>query len=383
MKKQLLTLAVAAGLLATTGAAQAELKVKWFGFAQATFETRDDKEPNDSINFGADRVRIGFKMKDGNTFGKLQVDFNKNDSGTKEGALTEIIKDIEVGYKWNNAAKIKIGQYKTPLGMDFNLSGKKLDLTKRGMEKKLVLERTLGVMLSGRKIGGGFGYDLFFGNPAGRGAASVTKGGLNVQDSQPPSAANPNKFRKNLVANGASSGSENTIVGRVMYDMGKMMHMELAYGVEEGAGNIGVSDSLGVVTTANVDDYEVIDFGFSFKSGPMVVKFEWIDGSSVQGIDGDDESVYFLHYGHMVTKKIELVARYYNADQSSNAFADRDLQNTYLGANFFLGSNKTNGRLQVNYVVVGGDDIDSTNTYSGAAKGYTDNALLGQYQMSF
>ena len=59
------------------------------------------------------------------------------------------------------------------------------------------------------------------------------------------------------------------------------------------------------------------------------------------------------------------------------------LQNTYVGANFFLGSNKTNGRVQVNYVIVGGDDIDSTTPYNGVATGFSDNALLTQYQMSF
>jgi len=389
MKKQLLTLAVAAGLLATAGTAQAELKVKWFGFAQVTGEMLDQgqsKKPTpansgdtDGIDFGADRVRIGFKIKDGNVFGKLQVDFNKNGKGSPEGTLDEIIKDVEVGYKWSNAFKIKMGQYKTPLGMDFNVSGKKLDLTKRGMEKKLVLERTIGLMLSGRKIGGGFGYDIFFGNPAGRGSASVTKGVYKDSGDNSTLASSDN-----------ATGSENTIVGRVMYDMGKMMHMELAIGIEDASGtNFNVNDTVLGNINVKQDDYEVIDFGFRFASGPMTVKFEWIDGENVKGISGEDETVYFLHYGHKIGKKIELVARYYNADQSSSFQADRDLQNTYFGANFFLGSNKTNGRVQVNYVLVGGDDIDAKDgtgtsmTYNGAAKGYVDNAILTQYQMSF
>ena len=238
-------------------------------------------------------------------------------------------------------------------------------------EKKLVLERTAGIMLSGRKIGGGFGYDIFYGNPAGRGSASVTK--AEYEDSG----------TGDVLATGATTGSENTTVVRVMYDMGRMMHMELAVGKEDG-GSFNVTDSVLGDITVSAEDYEVMDFGFRFKSGPMTVKFEWIDGENVKGVSGNDESVYFLHYGHMITKKIELVARYYNADQSSDSQADRDLQNTFLGANFFLGSNKTNGRLQVNYVVVGGDDIDSsTGTYNGAAKGFTDDAVLTQYQMSF
>lgn len=342
MKKQLLTLAVAAGLVAATGIAQAEIKVKWFGFGQLTTAQRDDKKPNDSFNFGADRVRIGFKIKDGPVFGKLQVDFNKTDSGAKSGTLPQIIKDIVAGYKFSGAAKISTGQFKTPLGMDFNTSGKKLDITKRGMEKKLVFERTVGLMVSGRKIGNGFGYDVFYGNPATRGSASA----------------------------GGTAGSDNTTVFRVMYDMDKMMHMELATGID---GNSG----------AGMEDYEVTDFAFRLKSGPSTVKFEWIDGSNTKGVSGNNESVWFVHYGHKLSKSTELVFRHYAAETSPAAGSGRSLANTYLGANFFLGSNKTNGRLQVNYVVVGGDDINAATPYNGVAKGYADTALLTQYQVSF
>jgi len=59
------------------------------------------------------------------------------------------------------------------------------------------------------------------------------------------------------------------------------------------------------------------------------------------------------------------------------------MTNTYLGVNFYLGSNKTNGRLQLNYVISGGDNLGSTNAYDGKAKGYTDDAFLAQYQVSF
>ncbi len=340
MKKSLISLAIAAGL-AVSAAAQAEVEVKWFGFAQITAEQLDQDKPADGVVFGADRVRIGFKLKDGPVFGKLQIDFNKTDSKPKPGTLPQIIKDVEVGYKFNDAAKVKLGQFKTPLGMDFNTSGKKLDITKRGMEKKLVFERTAGVMVSGRKIANGFGYDVFYGNPAGRGSASV----------------------------GGTPGQDNTTVVRVMYDMGKMMHVELARGVES-------------TSAVGKDDYEATDFAFRFESGASTAKFEWIDGTSVKGVAGRDESVWFAHYGHMVGKSTELVARYYSAE-SDLAGASTDRTNTYLGANFFLGSSKTNGRLQVNYVMVGGDDINSSTPYSGVAEGYSDNALLTQYQMSF
>jgi phosphate-selective porin O/P len=350
MKKRFLAAAIATGLVATTMTAQAEVKVKWFGFGQITLNSLSQDDPNDGFVFGADRVRFGFKVKDGNFFGKLQADLNRNhNSNPKNGTLPEIIKDIVVGWKFSNAAKVSLGQFKTPLGMDFNTSGKKLDITKRGMEKSLVLERTAGAMISGRKIGGGFGYDVFYGNPAGRSAAD-----------QGPI--------------GADVGSETTTVVNLRYDMGKMMHMELAYGVATGA--------------TGIEDYEVVDFGFKFKSGPSTAKFEYIDGTSVRGVKGDDETVYFIHYGHMIGKTTEVMVRYYGATASSTGAADTDLNNTYIGVNFYTGSNKTNGRIQLNYVLAGGDDQNGTTnlsgtTYGGIAGGYTDDAILTQYQVSF
>jgi len=334
MNKKIIALAVAAGL-ATPMMASAEVETKWFGFTQITAQKLDQNSTTtpakDGLAFGADRVRIGFKVKDGNVFGKLQVDFNKD--GTN--ILKEIIKDAEAGYKLGNH-QIKAGLFKTPVGMDFNTSGKKLDITKRGMEKKFVLERAAGVMFSGRKLSG-FGYDVFFGNPSSRGSGVVDD-------------------NTNLV------GAANTTAVRAMYDMGNM-HFEVSKGTSEQAGGVGTQD------------YDVTNVAFKYKSGPLNVKAEYIDGQSWRGNAGNDEEVYYLHGGYMMNKTTELVARHYAADHSGGT----NLTNTYLGVNFFLGSNKTNGRLQLNYVLAGGDKAN----YNGNGGGYTDNAILAQYQVSF
>jgi hypothetical protein len=355
MKKSIISLAVAAGLVASMPAAHAgDVKVKWFGFAQITAKQGDGLDPvaNKATDptFGADRVRFGFKIKDGNVFGKLQADLNKTDSGAKPGTLPQIIKDAVAGYKFNNAASIKTGQFKTPVGMDFNVSGKKLDIVQRGMEKSLVLERAAGAMLSGRKIANGFGYDLFYGNVAGRGKAHA----------------------------GGTVSDDHAMAARAMYDMGKMMHVELGYGVDENS-------------TAGQDDYTVIDFGFRMKMAAMTIKAEYIDGTSVKGTDGNDETVWYAHFGYMLGKSTELVVRHYQADQdrklaTGTQNSSSSMSNTYLGANFFLGSNKTNGRVQVNYVIASGDTGDSpssTNVYDGVAAGYQDDVILAQYQVSF
>ncbi len=349
MNNKLIALAIAASVtagLAAPLAASAAVENKWFGFTQITAESKSQDKPNDGFVFGADRVRIGYKLKDGNVFGKLQVDFNKATSngvsGTKvvnkNGVMPEIIKDAVVGYKFSNASKVSMGQFKTPLGMDFNTSGKKLDITKRGMEKKLVLERAEGLMLSGRGIAGGLGYDLFYGNPAGRSSAVGSHGTV---------------------------GKDHTTVARITYDMGRLMHVELATGKSSVNGGT---------------DYTVTDFAMAYRRGPTTGKFEYITGKGAKSVAAAKETVWYLHYGYRFSRKFEGVVRYYNAKNNATG---KKLTNTYIGANLFLGSNKTNGRLQLDYVLAGGDKGATINSYKGTAKGYTDNAILVQYQVSF
>jgi len=354
MNNKLIALAVSVSVtaaLATPLVASAGVQSKWFGYSQLTLESLSEKTATgsapaqDGIRFGADRVRIGYKIKDGKVFGKLQVDFNK--SGQDQGGFNEIIKDAEGGYKFSNAASVKLGQYKTPVGMDFNRSGKKLDITKRGMEKKLVLERSQGIMLSGRRIAGGVGYDLFYGNAAARSSA--------------------------VTGSSTDLGNNSSYAARVSYDMGRLMHVELSTGKSSVDGGT---------------DYKVTDFGLGYKRGPMSAQFEYITGKGAKNNAAAKEKVWFLHFGYQFSRKFEGVVRYYDAKDSDN---NLKLSNTYIGANLFLGSNKTNGRLQLNYVIAGGDGVNSTNTYGdnvsgnggGVAKGYTDDAILVQYQVSF
>ncbi len=367
MNNKLIALAVAASI-ASPMAANAAVESKWFGFTQITAESVNRAssttgEKNDNFAFGADRVRIGYKLKDGNVFGGLQADFVKTDTGANAGTLPQIIKDAFAGYKFNNAASIKLGQFKTPVGMDFNTSGKKLDITKRGLEKGLVLERAAGAMLSGRKIAGGIGYDLFYGNIAAR------SGSVLDADSG---------------GNSGTHGKDNSMAARVSYDMGKLMHAELSYGTSSTSAN-------------NASDYKVLDFAMAYKRGPITGKFEYVDGKNIKHTTNLKEKVWYLHLGYQFSKMFEGVVRHYEAKSTPASGSSTKLGNTYIGANIFLGSNKTNGRLQLNYVVVSGDDYYSANQYTGVAVGsstanggasggtgkYLDDAILVQYQVSF
>ena len=345
MNKKLLTAAIGAAIaMAPVLSAQA-VEVKWFGFIQIMGEQLDEKSPTnqDGLTFSTDRVRIGFKLKDGNVFAKLQVDFEKGDKGENPSSIPEIIKDALVGYKLNKNHSVKAGIFKTPVGMDFNTSGKKLDITKRGMEKSLVLERTTGIMLSGRKLGG-FGYDVFYGDPSSRSSAVLQTNSLR--------------------------GDATTTAFRISYDMGKSLHFEVSSGSSEQAG------------AALSEDYDVTDLAVRWKSGPWMAKFEHINGENLMGAKGTEQTVWYVHGTYKLSPKIDLVARHYDGEYETAAGVKTDLTNTFIGATFYLGSTRTNGRLQVNFVSTGGDDMGSLTPFGGLG-GYKDDAILVQYQASF
>jgi len=345
-----------------------KLKVKLFGYSQITAESGNGlghsatDEKND-LRFGADRVRLGYKLSLGKAFSKLQIDFNKTDSSSNPGQADEIIKDAVVGYKFDQAASFKIGQFKTPVGMDFNTSGAKLDVTKRGMEKKLVLERSAGAMLSGRKIGGIFGYDVGIFNPATRSAA----------------VGDPDSLKSAATEHGAP-GNDYAYALRGMVDWQKL-HVEVSYGKSgEAAGSkyaTGTRDA----------DYSVWDIGASYKWNDLTLKGEYIAGSDVKGVNGQDETVWYLHAGYRFTPMLEGVVRHYQARYEKGAVT-ADLGNTYLGLNLFLNQSSIyQARVQLNYVIASGDDGWGANSYvkqSGVVtKGYADNVILLQFQVGF
>ncbi len=365
MKKSLITLAIAAAVAAPMTVSAAE--AKFFGYSQIFAKAGKGSVGNadDSLRFGIGSIRLGYKIKQGNAWGKLQADFGKTDSSggpnCEEGvfstpsgsanALTscsastkigvpEIIKDAVVGYKFSDAANVMAGVFKTPVGMDFNISGRNLDIAQRGMEKPLVLERAAGLMISGRNISG-FGYDLGVFNPTGRSSA----------------------------VDFGTAGNATAYAGRVMYDMGKTLHIEASYGTS-------TQDS-----GSAAEDYSVFGVAGAYKMDAMTFKAEYVAGSSVLGVKDADEAVWYLHGGYAINDTIEAVVRYYSATQSRPVGNDSTLGNAYLGANIYL-AEKNNARIQLNYVLASGD-TDGADVYTGVAKGYTDDIFLAQFQVGF
>jgi len=318
-------------------------KFNFWGFAQLTAEHREDRD-NDDVTFDADRVRAGVKWSWNSVFAGLHVDLNNTGDAPNE-TLDRFIRDAFGGYKFSNAASIKVGQFKTPVGMSFNMSGKKLPLTKRPLTDRYGLDRTLGLMVSGRKIDSGFGsfgYDVGVFNPATR-AAQVSDTALD------------------------QSGDANAYAIRAMYDYRKTLHLEASYGTSEEAGG-----------AENSEDYNVYDIGAILSYGPMRFRAEFIEGENVRGVEDQDVQTYFLEGSYRINPKFELTARFEDSSADTPA-GHSDLQNIYFGVTSFLLGSETNGRVQLNYVTTSGDE----DSFPGFGGGFRGDAILAQFQVSF
>ena len=316
--------------------AQQEVTVDWLGFAQLTAERIENSQSD--FRFGTERARPRVQVNGGPFSGVVQLDFAASDlSAERPGTLANVMLDLYADYRFSDRHRVRLGQFKTPLGMDFNVPARSLDITKRGMELGLTLNRDLGLMLSGAIVGDWLSYDLGVFNPPGRSQATE------FLDSQ--------------------VGQDTASVARLRFDEGAW-HAEAAYGRAANAG--------GPVTSA----YTTTDIGLRYELQRWRVKGEWIEGRNIRGEGGRSERVYYLHGGYQLRPNLELVARHY-AGRSENGAGTTELSNTYIGFSATLADyGRMRTRLQANYVIAGGDEI----SYTGV-RGFRDNALFFQLQV--
>lgn len=324
--------ACAAGLQASAQ----ELDVDWLAYAQLTAEHTSGAS---GIDFGADRMRFAALARSDRLRGGVQLDLGVTDpSGRQPGSVLNGVLDLFVDYELAGGHRLRAGEFKTPLGMDFNISGHLLDLTKRGMDAGLVLQRNAGVMVSARDLGAGFGYDVGVFNIAGR---SLATDYLKSQE-----------------------GEDNAYAARGHFDSGPW-HTEWSFGQTEAAGGPGTAD------------YRVVDWALRYQTGGLTMKVEWIDGDNVRGDTQRNEQVYYLHGAYRLRQNLELLARHYEGRSELAASTSR-LSNTYVGFNWWpFERERMGGRLQLNYVAVGGDG----NAYTGV-RAFSDDALLVQFQFN-
>jgi hypothetical protein len=373
-----------------------DTSLKIYGFAQLEARGGDGvikDEDNAVSKFGAQRVRLGANYTAGQVRGKLFLDFNRPHDDASGVGLPDMIKDAFVTYYENKALAVKVGLIKMPHGMGFTIPGWNLDVVERGFDKKLAMERNVGIMLSGRDLGfgnkakvngfemgherpwKGFGYDIMIANQAGRSGA-VTN-------------ANP--------------GDANSYAARLMFDWTELLHTELSYAVSQNAGGVAgyvtgttsVADTeTGAITTTNTvitedtEDYKSINFGIDSHFGPGNAKFEFYDAKNIKGIKDYDEQTWALTGTYYVNDYLEPAVKHIQGS-SDKGGVETDLGNTYIGLNFYIspfdnkmdrGSKRKRNahRMQFNYVVASGDK----STWNGLG-GYKDDAWLFQYQYKY
>lgn len=393
MKKIGMSILVAASLVSTAAMAGGDIipdvvvpaeksmtgwksKHVFFGFSQIGLAAGDGAGLGDDANmrFELDRIRLGWKYFSGPLAGKVFLDFGQDAS--KNGGKIEVpdvIKDAFISYKFDDAAVLKAGVIKTPVGQGFTIPGWNLDVIKRGFDKKLAFERAAGLMLSGRDIGfgnngkvdglemgherpwKGFGYDVMItGSTARSGAVST-----------------PDSMKK--IGNG--------FMGRLMFDWGEQLHLEASYGAMPNAD--GVTDG-----TGSTDDYKVLNLALDSHLGRTNIKGEYYDVENIRGEAGWDMSTFATTATYYLTDTFELAIKDIRGTENKGG-GENDASNTYLGFNYYINPKNNNmdrkskrGRnrhkVVVNYVMTDVDD-----GFKGVGALYKEDAVLAQYQFKF
>lgn len=402
-----------------------EYKWQFYGFSQLEMRGGEGRgsgfsKDNDDIRFQAQRIRIGTRYIYKNVQAKLFLDFNQSFTD-KSGGLVKAIKDAFVSYKFSHAAFARIGMIKTPVGMSFTVPGWNLDIAERNrLDKALVPERDMGLMLSGRLIGGpeddperkkingtemgherrgyGFGYDIGIFNPAQRSpAVQPISSSLSV-------SADPDEDGTSTSASFSPfSGGDGSLLytARLHYDHGWLFHGEIYWASQTDAGG---TDRTVTITEGGdstqvqfrSEDYSI--FGFGAKSYLMDKKLfvngEWMSAENIRGSEGRDQSTWYVTIGYKVTPQVELVAKHYSSSAERVVGGDKiesDLANTYLGVNFFLDPLKFSPRglqshkIVLNFIIPNGDDDPTKENYFPGIGlgGYTEDAWIMQYQVKY
>jgi len=392
-----------------------DTKLTIFGFSQLEMRGGDGSANggvNDSsVSFHAQRLRLGWKYSAGKIRSKVFIDFNKDSAAnktTEAGGVSGIgvpdnIKDAFVAYRFDKAFVPKLGIIKMPHGMSFTMPGWNLDVAERALDKKLVLERGMGFMISGRDIGfgnyakvsgyemgherpwKGFGYDIMIANQAGRSGAVVN----------------------------AREGNGNSYAVRGMFDWTELIHLEASYALSENAGGIegqttykisdGFTDTNGKdfvaystkKLTEDTEDYTSYDIGLDshFADGANI-KMEYISAHNIKGVKDYDETAFSVTAQYAINYMFEPTIKHVQATATKGSDADSTtLGNTYFGINIFLSTpddnkmsrsakrKRNSNKIVLNYIYASGD-TDGDEVFSGLG-GYRADAWIVQWQAKF
>lgn len=106
----------------------------------------------DEVDLDTDRFRVRAQATAERFSGVVQLELAANQwSRRQPGTTVDVIFDAYMDYRVNERHQLRAGQFKTPLGLDFGLAPHVMEITRRGMDFGLILNRASGVMLSGRR----------------------------------------------------------------------------------------------------------------------------------------------------------------------------------------------------------------------------------------
>ena len=408
MKKNMIKLAAGAAtaLLMTTSAhagytmkkkvGDVDTKLTIFGFAQLEAvggEGMQLKYPKSTakadtnLAFRAQRIRLGWKYVAGKVRGKVFLDFNQDHSSqgaTNGAAVPKMIKDAFIAYKVDNAFIPKLGVIKMPNGMGFTMPGWNLDIAERGFDKSLVLERNMGLMVSGRGIGWagnkvngfemgherpwkGFGYDVMVANQANRSKAAKS-----------------------------SPMGGNSYAVRGMFDYTEKLHVEASYAMSENAGGLNPVQAALAANAGKNENYSDINLGVDSNLGKLSLKAEYTTAHNILGVKNYNEQTVTATAGYFVMPNLELVTKTIQGSakgKSGNTHTTK-LGNTYIGFNLFLSQPYSNfsrkskrmrnqQKIVFNYIATNGAGAsEGADKWTGLS-GYRANAFIAQYQFKF
>jgi hypothetical protein len=332
MKKTLVLGAVAA---LTFPAVAAEMKTSWSGYAQVTGQSGEGTNSSTKgrgLKFGLGKVRTTAKAAYMKSSVKVQLDYDHANSQVD-------VKDAVLGYKCKmDLFNLSLGVFKTQVGMDSSVSSKSKAIAGTNTMDELTTTRDTGAAIHGT-IMKGLTYQVGF-------------------------------------YNGANEGTDNDLSAMVAYDMNNL-HVEA--GVYT-AGNSTAGNSAA--------DNHVMDFGAAYTMGAIGFEAEYMAAENVGGTKGVEATSMYFQATYKAMDNLQAVVRHSMNDwENTTAKTESEISNTYIGANYWV---EKNSRIQLNYVVVSGNDREHKATATdlawsstGLSKAYTANALLANFQVRF
>lgn len=311
--------------------------VRLFGYTQfgASFGTATTPH-----QFAFDRVRLGAKgMIDDRIGYRVMVELLKLNKPARADTTVEGLLDAVIDWRATDWLKLSAGQFKTPFSMAYTTSAAKLDVIGFGMATNVSLDRGVGLMASGRNLGGlGLGYDAGIFNAGTRADGTAFTAG--------------------------TLGHDDALVGRLLYDgFGKRLHLEG-----------GVADA----SVSGGGAYRAFYAGVRLRYHPLELKGGWLQGS--QG--GRRTRVFYGQLLATLARHYELVGRW-ERTRYRNGGTTLTADNLIAGINAALYPDKPQQvRLQLNYIAARKDSA-SLGTQVGFRKGYPDSQVRLELQAGF